>query len=175
MPYLTIFKVLKPHVMIRFCCLLATVLLLSCKTTTYYVVRHAEKEVNTMSSDVPLSAEGGARAEALREKLQGAGIREIYSTNFIRTKGTAQPLATALGLPIQTYAPGDTALINRLRQSASGAVLLVGHSNTVDDLVNRLGGSRLVPGDLPDTQYGDLFIVRKKGSKFHFEKQRFGR
>src|SRR5690349_21840864 len=87
-------------------------LLVSCKTTTYYVARHAEKETtNTMTSDVPLSEAGRQRAEALKTMLEGTRISAIYATKFIRAKATAQPLATAKGLTIQEYNPSDTSFI----------------------------------------------------------------
>src|SRR5687768_13565710 len=91
--------------------------LISCKATTYYVVRHAEKETtNTMTSDVPLSEEGKQRAVALKDILQNQKVSQIYSTNYIRTKTTAQPLADALGITIQTYNPGDSVFLNSLRK-----------------------------------------------------------
>jgi broad specificity phosphatase PhoE len=76
-------------------------LMVSCKTTTYYVVRHAEKETsNTMASDVPLSEAGRQRAIALKELLQNESIQHIYSTDFLRTRQTAQPLADAKNISI---------------------------------------------------------------------------
>jgi hypothetical protein len=51
--------------------------------------------------------------------------------------------------------------------------LIVGHSNTVDDIVNKLTGQNLLQ-DLPNSQYGDLFIVKKKGNNYSFSKARFG-
>ena len=158
----------------------AIVLLLSCKTTTYYIVRHAEKESSTtmsgnaMASDVPLSEEGRQRAEALKDLLRGENIKYIFSTNYIRTKSTAQPLADALNVPIEIYDQKDTSFVNRLK-SLDGNALIVGHSNTVDDLVNELAGKKEISGDLPDSDYGDLFIVRKKRNQFSFEKKHFGR
>ena len=149
--------------------------LISCKATTYYVVRHAEKETtNTMTSDVPLSEEGKQRAVALKDVLQNERISQIYSTNYIRTKTTAQPLADALGLTIQTYTPGDSVFMSRMRRN-NATVLIVGHSNTVDDLVNNIAGEKLVPGDLPDSQYGDLFILKKKSGKIKYEMKHFGK
>jgi len=159
--------------MLKICCLLATIFLLSCKTTTYFVVRHAEKESNTMSSDVPLSAAGKQRAEALKDLLRNENIRFIYSTNYIRTKSTAQPLAESKGMDIQVYDPADTAFVGRIRKSNAGNLLIVGHSNTVDDLVNKLVGETKL-SDLPDAQYGDLFVVKRKGKKYSFEKKHFG-
>jgi 2,3-bisphosphoglycerate-dependent phosphoglycerate mutase len=153
---------------------IVTLFLLSCKTTTYYIVRHAEKETtNTMTSDVPLSDAGKQRAEALKYLLQKENIKHIFSTNFIRTKSTAQPLAGAINVPIEIYDPKDQAFVSKLK-SLDGNILIVGHSNTVDDLVNELSGKKELNGDLPDSEYGDLFIVRKKGNKITFEKKHFG-
>lgn len=145
-------------------------------SSTYYIVRHAEKEApaNVMTSDVPLSAEGRERAEALRGELQRQGIRRIYSTNYIRTRETAQPLSATTGISIETYDPKDTGFITRLRNIDKGNTLIVGHSNTVDDLVNGLTGKNLLQ-DLPDTQYGDLFVVKKKGKNYRYELKHFGK
>jgi broad specificity phosphatase PhoE len=157
----------------------ATVLILSCKTTTYYIVRHAEKESsaamtsNTMSSDVPLSEAGKQRAEALRELLQKENIKYIFSTNYIRTKSTVQPLSHAINIPIEVYDPKDAGFVKKLK-SLDGNALIVGHSNTVDDLVNELAGKKEINGDLSDSEYGDLFVVKKKGSTLSFEKKHFG-
>jgi broad specificity phosphatase PhoE len=156
--------------------LIFAVFLISCKTTKYFIVRHAEKETtNTMTSDVPLSEAGKQRALALKDLLRNEKLSQIYSTNYIRTKTTAQPLADALALAIQTYNPSDSAFVKRMRSIPNANILIVGHSNTVDDLVNNISGERLIAGDLPDTQYGDLFIIRKKGTKIKYEVKHFGK
>lgn len=155
---------------------IAALFLLSCKTTTYYIVRHAEKAAasnTTMSNDVPLSDAGKQRAEALKDILQKENIKHIFSTNYVRTKSTAQPLADAIHIPIKIYDPKDSTFISKLK-SLNGNILIVGHSNTVDDLVNGLSGKKEIAGDLPDSEYGDLFIVKKKGKNFSFEKKHFG-
>lgn len=126
-----------------------------------------------MTSDVPLSEIGKQRAEALKNSLQGQGIKYIFSTNYIRTKSTAQPLADAINIPVEIYDPKDSGFINKLK-SLPGNALIVGHSNTVDDLVNELAGKKEINGDLPDSEYGDLFIVKRKGNKLTFEKKHFG-
>jgi broad specificity phosphatase PhoE len=155
-------------------------ILLSCNTTTttYYIVRHAEKETSTAvayatTSDVPLSKAGERRAEALRDSLMNEGITHIFSTNYMRTRSTAHPLSDADHVPIETYDPKDPNFLAKLK-SLEGKVLIVGHSNTVDDLVNELAGVKEISGDLPDTQYGDLFIITKKGNKISCEKKHFG-
>jgi phosphohistidine phosphatase SixA len=146
----------------------------SCRTATYYIVRHAEKEpVNTMSSDVPLSDSGKQRAQALKQLLEKENIRHIFSTNYIRTKSTAQPLADAIHVPIEVYDPKDSTFVSKLK-TLDGSTLIIGHSNTVDDLVNELAGKKEINGDLPDPEYGDLFVVKRKGNHFSFEKRHFG-
>ena len=143
----------------------------SCSSTKYFVVRHAEKETNTMTSDVSLSDMGRQRADALRVVLADEKILDVYSTNYVRTKTTVQPTADAKQLQVQTYQPMDTAFFKSLRDSKRNT-LIAGHSNTVDDMVNQLLGKKQM-SDLPETQYGDLFIVTKKGKKFSLEVKKF--
>ena len=80
--------------------------LTSC-TRTYYIVRHAEKAAPdaSMSTDVPLSEAGRERSLALQRQLQDEKISAIYSTNYIRTKNTAEPLSAAIGVPVGIYGP----------------------------------------------------------------------
>lgn len=138
---------------------------------TYYIVRHAEKAAPgpSMSGDVPLTAEGEERARRLSFLLQKKAIRHVFSTATIRTRSTAAPTAQYFGLAVETYGPRpDSAFIRRLRH-LHGHTLVVGHSNTVDDLVNLLAGKKLVQSDLPDDEYNKLFIVRKRGGHYRFE------
>ena len=156
-----------------------TILFSSCATTTsYYIVRHAEKDAGTTmttgtvkTSDVPLSEQGMKRAEALSDQLQGKKIKHIYSTNTIRTKSTAEPVSKSIGAPIQIYNAIDSGFVQLLKKSKEN-ILVVGHSNTVDDLVNALMNKKLL-NDLPDDQYGDIFIVHKKGNDMSYEVKRF--
>lgn len=150
-------------------------LLASC-THTYYVVRHAEKATpsqgTTMNTpnDPPLSATGLQRAEALKHVLSDKNIRYIFSTNTIRTRSTAQPISDLTGVNIQTYGPRpDTAFIQQLKKLRKNT-LIVGHSNTIDDIANMLAGENKVEGDLPESVYDQLFIIRYKngGKKIEF-------
>jgi broad specificity phosphatase PhoE len=143
---------------------------------SYYIVRHAEKEAsgpNMMTTDVPLSEKGKNRAEALKEVLKNKKIANIFSTNTIRTKSTAQPTADYFSLTIQTYGPmPDSVFIMKLKSEKKN-VLIVGHSNTVDDIVNMLCGKKEIPGDLKDQDYDNLFIVKKKGKHFIFTNEHY--
>ncbi len=155
-------------------CLL--ILLNSCNRNTFYIVRHAEKATaaGNMSSDVPLSEAGEKRAIALKELLKDKDVRSIFSTQTIRTTTTGKPLSEARSVPVQFYSPGDTTdkFILRLQSIRKGSVLIVGHSNTVDDLVNKMMGQTLL-SDLAETEYDNLFIVKRKGKKYLFERQKY--
>jgi broad specificity phosphatase PhoE len=153
--------------------LLSICLLLSCKTTTYIVVRHAEKETGVTTNDPSLSAAGKQRAEALKERLNKTSIDHIYSTSYQRAKNTAQPVADAKHLTVEIYDPRDKAFAENLLKMKGGTILIVGHSNTVDDMVNRLAGEIKVPGDLPDSAYGDLFTIRKRARFLSFKKGQY--
>jgi len=125
-------------------------------TTTYYIVRHAERQDN--SADTPLSAAGFARADILRDTLLGKGIDLIYASTFQRTQQTAQPLATALQLPLGIYRPDTTAgFIAALKQIRGKQVLVVGHSNTIPQVVEDLSGHIVA---IPENDFDNLFVVR---------------
>jgi broad specificity phosphatase PhoE len=155
----------------------------SCGSVKYYIVRHAEKETasvgTTMSTpnDPPLSAAGRVRAIELREAIRGKRIRYIFSTNTIRTISTAQPFNELRGAThLEIYNTKDSLdqFIQKLKEIKKGNSLIVGHSNTVDDIVNKLCGEIKVPNDLPDSEYDNLYIVTKKGRHFRFENKTYG-
>lgn len=146
---------------------------------TYYVVRHAEKASakppeTMMNDDPPLSEEGKQRAEALKEVLQNEEIAYVFSTKTIRTRSTAEPVKQYFNLETEIYNGVDEAFISRLL-SLNKNTLIVGHSNTVDEIVNKLCGSTRIPGNLPDNAYDNLFVITKKGTTVTFENRKFGK
>jgi phosphohistidine phosphatase SixA len=141
----------------------AVFLLLSClfvfaasAQSTVFVVRHAEKSDND-SRDPELSAAGNARAETLAQMLKDAGISRIYATDFKRTQQTAAPLAKMVGLSVTTVPGKEIAtLVSRLRE-ANGNALVVGHSNTIPELIKTLGVA--APVKIGESDYDDLFVL----------------
>jgi 2,3-bisphosphoglycerate-dependent phosphoglycerate mutase len=150
---------------------------MSCSRTVY-VVRHAEKIASSdnaskmMDNDPPLSDAGKVRALVLKNELAGKHITHIYSTNTIRTRSTAEPLSQAIKINVELYNNIDS-LVTTIR-SAKGNVLVVGHSNTVDDIVNELCGQTKIANDLKDGEYDNLFVMKINGRKVHFEKRKYG-
>lgn len=139
------------------------------KVTTVYLVRHAEK-ADAPAADPPLLEAGTKRAEELARTLSKAGIKTIYTSQFLRTKQTAEPLAKQLGIastiiPVKMSATNRRELsseylaevVERATSSPGGNVLIVGHSNTVPEIIKALGGDTVPTID--ETVFDELFVV----------------
>ena len=143
-----------------------------------YIVRHAEKaapadsSAKMMTNDPPLSEAGKVRAIVLRDELKKKHIRHIYSTNTTRTISTAEPLSRAIKARIELYNNIDS-LVNVI-YSTKGNILVVGHSNTVDDIVNKLCHQTKLAADLKDGEYDNLFMIKIKGKKVFFNWRKYG-
>jgi phosphohistidine phosphatase SixA len=132
--------------------------------TTIYLVRHAEKVTTNPNEKNPLLTERGEkRALALAKKLKKKKIIAIYSTDFQRTKLTAKPLADKLKLDAKIYNPKQLKELASLvlQENAGGKVLIVGHSNTVLETIEALGGKRPIT-EINEQQYDYFFEVRVK-------------
>ena len=135
-------------------------------STTIIVVRHAEKELggDPPGGDPPLSPAGQARAELLARMfgdVHAPGhIDAIYVSPTVRSKMTAAPLAARLGLTPIGAPPHDArSLAHRvLREHSGGRVLVVGHSDTVPEIVESLTGAKRLPG-IEEGEYGTMYIV----------------
>lgn len=124
---------------------------------TIYIVRHAEKIL--VGDDPDLSVAGTVRSKKLAQILEGKDIQHIYSTNTNRTRATVQPLADKLGITIELYdVKNHDELVKNLRVK-EGNVLVVGHSNSIQDLVNYFVGSGEKYPELKDIEYDFIFIV----------------
>lgn len=118
-----------------------------------YLVRHGEKTPD--DKDPALTAQGRQRAQNIATMLAKTGIAHVFSTPTIRTRQTAQPLAQAAGLPVQDYDPrAPRALVEKVK-GLTGPVLVVGHSNTLSELVRLFGGQ---PGpEIADNEYDRVY------------------
>jgi broad specificity phosphatase PhoE len=141
-----------------------------------FVVRHAERAdagssgTSMMATDPELSDAGRARADALAATLKDAGITAIFTTEFKRTKATAAPLASALGITPTVIGSREHDKLIQAIKRAAGSVLVVGHSNTVPAIIKELGAS--TPVTVGDSEYDNLFIVTPGASprvlRLHF-------
>ena len=137
------------------------------QVTTVLLARHAEK--NAEASDPSLTPEGHARARELARVVADAGVVAIYSSQFARTRETAQPLADLLELPMKVV-PIERERLDKhlaelprriLEHHVGQTVLVVGHSNTLPTLIRNLGAAGAP--ELSDGDYDDLFVVTVAG------------
>jgi phosphohistidine phosphatase SixA len=120
------------------------------------IVRHAEKAPNG-GNDPDLSSAGRARAETLARILKDSGITAIFTSEFKRTQETAAPTATSIHVTPTVLAAKDTAaLVGKLHQ-LNGNALVVGHGDTIPNIVKALGINSSI--NIPDADYSELFIV----------------
>ena len=156
------------------------------EATTVFLVRHAEK-AKEPKDDPPLNEAGVARAQELARVVGQSGIGVIYVSQFRRTKETAAPAAAALGLtpvvvPMEPKKsdPGGvaresiSALVDSIRSHPGRTALVVGHSNTLPQVMLALGGVD-VPA-IGNDDYDDLFVVTLlPGGGAEVSRVRYGR
>jgi len=127
-------------------------------TTTVIVLRHAEK--STEQTDPSLSAAGHERAARLATLLAQTGVAAIYVSDTRRARETVEPLARRLDVQVAEY-PGreiDHLATRLLDRHRGQTVLVVGHSNTVPQLLATLTGGRYVTR-LDEDEFDGLYLV----------------
>jgi len=134
---------------------------------TFILVRHAEKSAtgdaaSMAKGDPDLSPEGRERAGRFAKRVKKYKPGEIYSTEYKRTRQTAEPIAKLRGKTIQTYDPAKQAdLISMMLNAKMKRFLIIGHSNTVTTLANLLLKKDIFK-NLQDTEYGVFWVIRTK-------------
>jgi len=136
----------------------------SATTTTIVLVRHAEKQIGTIS-DAPLSPQGEIRAARLAQMFGDAEafgrVTQIYVTDTRRTQQTAAGLAQRLGVaPVIVDGKTSSAELARrvLRENRGGLAIVVGHSNTVPQIVAELTDTDAVPA-IGDEEFDTMYVV----------------
>ena len=132
-------------------------------TRTVIIVRHAERAPGNDPS-VSITEAGRCRAGVLAGMLSDAKVRSIYTSELVRTQQTAEPLAQKLSIKPEVVPTKDIdALVAKLRaRREEGAVLVVGHSNTIPAIVERLSGETEPP--IGEGEYDRMFVVTLIGS-----------
>jgi broad specificity phosphatase PhoE len=137
---------------------------------TVFLTRHAERAggAGAMADDDPLSPAGRERADLLARMLSDAGIQKIFVSEYKRTQETAAPLARKLNLaPEVTKNPADA-----VRALKTGVVLVVGHSNTLPEIIKALGGPAVPKID--DAEFDNLYILTISGKDVSLTRVHYG-
>ena len=135
-----------------------SLVLLTCANAApvVFIVRHAEK-ASTSGKDPDLSVEGQKRADALAHMLKDSQITSVFVTEFKRTQQTATPTANAAHVTPTVVPANDIgALVEKLR-ALNGNALVIGHGNTIPDLLRALGVTTAV--SIPEDDYTEIFAV----------------
>jgi phosphohistidine phosphatase SixA len=148
-------------------------------TVVVYIVRHAEKQPipedapEAERKNPPLSQAGQLRALGLVEDIPVREIEAVYVTDTKRCRDTASAVLAVKGLgPIIYPAKDVLGLAERIRKRRGQSVLVVGHSNTIPPLIAELGVE--TPVLIPESQYGDLWVVTLTGNEATLETRRYG-
>ncbi|CAH0292743.1 phosphoglycerate mutase family protein [Chryseobacterium sp. Bi04] len=150
---------------------------ISSTETVCILLRHAEKE--NFGTDPNLTSAGKLRADELKRLLENVHIDNIYTTPYNRTRQTASPLAVSKGITIKEYTPATTIAATQLfinsilAQNQGKVVVIVGHSNTVPDMVKVLSNNTLNV-TISETQFDNIFITKNSataGSVFAVQKK----
>ena len=143
------------------------------KPITVYLVRHAER-ADEPRQDPPLTEKGSARSQDLARILANANVKAIFTSQFLRTKQTAEALAKQTNVPVTSISlslnPSNSRMIseqstaevaNQILERGGESVLVIGHSNSIPDVIKMLGGD--VTPVIDEKKYDDLFVVTVYG------------
>lgn len=125
-----------------------------------YLTRHFEKQ--SQGKDPALTEQGIERANELATLLSSAGLKQVYSTDYRRTKMTAMPFVQKSGIDLQSYNPRELSVFAEQIKSVNQNSLIVGHSNTTPMLIHLLGGNAQ---SIDESEYGDLYKLTVDGDK----------
>lgn len=140
------------------CCIIIVVSWYFCwfnPVTTVILVRHAEKGAG---QDPPLLDIGFKRAGALAHVVSAAGVDAIIVSQALRTRQTADSAAILLGITPDIVSAANE-VVSRIKSDHQGeVVLVVGHSDTVPEIIEGLGISS--PPAIGN-EFDNLFIVHR--------------
>lgn len=132
--------------------------------TIYYLIRHAEKvRTDPKDQDSNLDTKGIRRAKVWAKYFEPIKIDNIYMTKYIRTKQTISPVAQQKSIPPIVYDPNTVYSENFLKDTEGKSVLVVGHSNTIPYLVNKLIKEERFK-EMDDNDNATLFKVTINGN-----------
>jgi len=137
----------------------------SAEVSTFYFIRHSEKDRSDSENlDPELTQDGLGRAMLWAEVLDYEDLDAIYTTDYKRTTMTASPTTVKKNMSVQYYNPSDLDIEAFKAENLGKKVLVVGHSNTTPDFVNRMIGAEKY-GSMDDSDNASLFIVQLVGNK----------
>ena len=133
---------------------------------TLYLVRHAEKQADG-GRDPALTGMGRHRSELLSRWFLDKDIKDIWSSDYKRTRDTANPLLSRLGLSVMLYDPRNLPELAEMLQTRRNNSVVVGHSNTTPELARLI--CACVISDMDESEYDRLIVVTVTDGKTSVE------
>lgn len=127
------------------------------QSTTFYLIRHAEK-ADDRTRNPHITTQGLQRAQKWCTILTPNAISAVYSTDYHRTIETAQPTADHIDTDIIIYNPSEWDIDALIKRHKGESVLIVGHSNTTPKLANTLINKDKYL-EIEHHVYGHLYII----------------
>ncbi len=133
-------------------------------TTTYFFIRHAEKDLSDQSNRNPQLTETGIkRAQNWAKILADTKVELVFSTDYDRTRQTAQPIAEDQDVEVSLYDPNQLNTAEFQQKTKGKTSVIIGHSNTTPAFVNKIiGKEKYISTD--EKVYGKLFIIKITGN-----------
>lgn len=157
---------MKKFCLILFFLIMQTVLAQNSATTTIYLIRHAEKA--DISSNPELSDAGIKRAKNWAAYFEKTPIDLFYTTMYKRTQQTCSAIAATKQKDILFYKPDAMDLKKVIAENPGKTLLIVGHSNTIPNYINKLLGTAKYE-DIPESEFGNLYRITVTGDKISDE------
>lgn len=144
-------------------------IILSQEITSYYLIRHAEKNLMNPDNKNPhLTEQGKIRASNWKKIFKYISFDKIYSTNYSRTLETAKPTAEDKGILVEKYNPKKLYEELLIEKNKGKKILVVGHSNTIPVLANILIGEDIY-NSIDESIHGNLYIINIINNKVTYE------
>ena len=129
------------------------------ESTTYYLIRHAEKVRSDASNKDPhLTKKGHNRASYWAMVFSTVQFDKVFTTKYHRTIQTANPTAKSQGLSMEYYDPRKMYDENFQNATKGKTVLVVGHSNTTPFFANKILGKNTYK-EIEDNNNNNLYII----------------
>ncbi|TPD72137.1 SixA phosphatase family protein [Flavobacterium microcysteis] len=157
---------MKNFCLILFFLIMQTVSAQNPATTTIYLIRHAEKA--DLSSNPELSDAGIKRAKNWAAYFEKTPIDLFYTTMYNRTQQTCSAIAATKQKDILFYKPDAMDLKKIIAENQGKTLLIVGHSNTIPNYINKLLGASKYE-DIPESEFGNLYRITVTDEKISDE------
>jgi len=118
----------------------------------------------------PLSKSGREQAEGIKRALAEWPIKRILSSPYVRCVDTVQPLATKLGLEVETtpvLAEGrDVRPAIELLASVPDHTVLCSHGDVIPEVIQTLERRGMAVDGEPDWRKGATWVIERDGDEF---------